>query len=118
MFLTVVGGLLAGGMGLFGVGMGLSEEKRSSGPAAVLVTAIMTVVFAIVWLGGGGAEERWTVRIGAAMTVLSALLSVPAWISAAVLQRHPPPADLHPATEEILEEIRRQREQRRREYGV
>lgn len=107
---------LVGGLAFTAAGLGLQVGKRTSGRLAVASCSVLTLVYA-----------GSSVFLLAVHGSLMGLLAVPPALlcggllvlclrSAAVLRRHPPPSDYHVATPEILEEYRRRREERLREY--
>jgi hypothetical protein len=105
-----------GGLALAAVGMGLQGERPSSGRLSVIVTALLAVVFAAIAIVLVVREDRWGVAtIPLILAGGMALLLLFALRSTYLFKRYPPPAHTE-ATDEIMEEIRRKRQERRKYY--
>ncbi|MFQ5494268.1 MAG: hypothetical protein ACE5EX_02710 [Phycisphaerae bacterium] len=99
---------LIGGIGLIGTGIGLRGERPGSGPAAVVVTTIMTAVYC--WASVVLTLKAPSLAAGLTATVLALLstgLLILALRSAWVLRRFPPPQDQNVVTDEWLDQQRR-----------
>ena len=104
---------LVGGMALVAVGTGLQGERPSSGILAMVVTGLMTGVYA-------ASAVLLIVHTGSVMKALApvlpalatSILFLLAGYSASVLRRFPPPPDQSVATPEFLEACRQEREER------
>lgn len=101
---------LIGGFGLVAVGVGLQGERPSSGPVAVVLTALMAIVYwgtcAVLIVKTGS----WSYALTPAVFALaSTVLFAVAVHCAAVLRRFPPPPDQNVVTDEFLEEYRKRR---------
>lgn len=109
---------VVGGLGLFAAGLGLAGEQRGSGRIACTFTGLLAAFYLVssvalfwqrAWLGGGFASLL-------ALSMLPFLAM--AWESAAVLRRHPPPHDQSAVTDEVLERLRSERDERRKKYDI
>lgn len=110
-------GTLLGGAALLAVGVGLQGERPSSGRAAMLVTALLTVCYVIVAVTYVVALGHYLAAfVVIALGLLSAVLFMLAGHSASILREFPPPADLNAATPELLEEFRQKRLERLKHY--
>lgn len=116
--LAVLGGVV-GGAGLSAAGFGLQAEVPRSGRAALIVTAVLTLVFGLLGLllmFRAGAWISGILAIG--MALFMALLFSLAVRSNVILRRYPPPPDQNKLTEEVLADIRRQRDERRKQFDL
>lgn len=106
-----------GGVALVAMGVGLTGERRYSGAAASAVALIMTVMYAalsgVLLLAVG---SMVTSIVAAVFAIVCGVLFLLAAHSASVLRRFPPPADQAKATEAFLEEQRRQRAERLKNF--
>ena len=97
-----------GGIGLVAVGVGLQGERRSSGRAAMAVTAAMAASY---WVSGGLLIVKtgsWLHALTAtAFATLATLLLVSAAHCAAVLRRFPPPSDQNVVSDEFVDALGR-----------
>lgn len=116
--LGLFGGLV-GGLGLLAAGVGMQGEKKGSASFGAAAGIVLTMLYfglaaALVYSAG-----RWL--LGAAALLLglcagaAALLCL---ISHRTLKQFPPTEDYNLLTAEILEELRRRREERRKEYDL
>ncbi len=108
---------LLGGIAFIASGVGLTGEKRRSGTLATFVSLGMACVYwtlcgVLALAVGLLAAAAVAAVFGAVCTVLFLL----AGHSASVLKSFPPPPDQNAATDEILEEHRRQRAERLKDY--
>lgn len=108
---------LVGGLAFIAVGVGLTGEKRRSGTLATFISLVMACVYwalsGVLALAVGSVATATVAAIfGAVCTVLFLL----AGHSASVLKSFPPPPDQDAATDEILEEHRRKRAERLKDY--
>lgn len=98
------------GMAFLAVGMGMTAEKRYSGRAAMIASA----VFAIVWLGEIVALAVMAKSIiGTVLAVILAGLGAGLFLLAGAAARdlslHPPPPDLHKAPPDYVDPLARKR---------
>jgi lysylphosphatidylglycerol synthetase-like protein (DUF2156 family) len=106
-----------GGLAMVAVGVGLQGERKNSGRVAMVTCAVMGLCFsgvAIAFLVRLGRIGPAIVAAGLAALSLGGFML--AGHCAAVLRMHPPPADLHVATPEILEEFRQKRLERLKKF--
>ncbi len=116
--LAVLGGVV-GGAGLSAAGFGLQAELPRSGWAALIVTAALTLAYGLLGLllmFRAGAWISGILAIGVALFM--ALLFSLAVRSTRILRRFPPPPDQNRLTEEVLADIRRQRDERRKQFDL
>jgi len=107
-----------GGLALASVGVGLHGERPSSGKLAVGVTAILFVLYALVAGVLVVEEGHWGAAIiPTVLSVVMLCLFLLALRCAHLFRRFPPPPHTE-ATEEILDEIRKQRAERRKYYDA
>ncbi len=107
-----------GGLGLAAIGVGLQGERASSGKLSVIATAILTIMFAIVACLLGIEESRWGAAIvPMVLAVGMFVLFLLSLRSSHILRRFPPPPHTE-ATEEVLGEIQKRREERRKYYDA
>lgn len=108
---------LIGGIALMAVGVGLQGERGGSGRAAMIVTALMTVVYFVVaatFVSSLGMVLKAVVVVVPGL--VSAVLFMLAGHSASILKQFPPPSGLNDATPELLEEFRQKRLERLKHY--
>lgn len=106
-----------GGLALVAVGVGLQGERAGSGRVAMVVTALMTLIYlALAVALAAGAESWYAALAPGLLAVVTGVLFLLSGNSAATLRRFPPPPDQSKATAEFLEEHRRRREERLKEY--
>lgn len=104
-----------GGAGLLAAGVGLQHERRSSGPFALLVTGTMSLAYWFVFGRLIASEGGWLLITLAGIVAVMATPLVPfAWRSAAILKRYPAPKH-NIVTDEFLEELQREKDERRRQ---
>lgn len=116
--LAVLSGVV-GGAGLSAAGFGLQAELPRSGWAALTVTAVLTLVYGLLglllmfragaWIGG---------ILATGLALFMALLFSLALRSTLILRRFPPPPDQNRLTEDVLADIRRQRDERRKQFDL
>jgi len=101
---------LNGGLGLIGAGIGLHGEKRGSGAAAVAVTGLLTAVYWTIAIVLAVWGDSWRQCIAPVLFALVASgLSVLALHAAAVMRKHPPPADQNVVTDDMVQSWRNKR---------
>ena len=109
---------IIGGLGLFAAGIGLAGEQRGSGRAAIGFTGLLAAFYivsalAFVW------ETAWFAAGVASLIALGmGILLLLALDSAATLRRNPPPLDQSAVTDEVLERLRRERDERRKKHDI
>lgn len=107
-----------GGLGLYGAGMGLTNERRSAGLIALCVTGLLSLIFLACAAGFAFlADAPFTAFVCGLLGLIAAALCLMAAHCAALLKRHPPPQH-HEVTEAFLEQYRRERDQRRKKYDI
>ncbi len=110
---------LVGGIGLAAVGVGLQGEKPSSGYWAMGVTGIMAGLFGALSATLFLREGFWGIGLVAASLLVGSIgLFMLACYSSGILKKHPPPPDLNDFTDELLDEYRAKRDERRKKYDV
>jgi hypothetical protein len=108
-----------GGMALLAAGVGLTGEKRLSGRLAMVIAGLMTLLYVGSAIAFAVLDGRWGAMILAGVLgVVCGGLFLAAAHCAAILKRHPPPADQNVVTDEFLERYRREREERRRKFNA
>ncbi len=108
-----------GGIALATVGLGLTGQTRRSGILAVIVSLVVTCVYAViagVLVLVAGLALPAVVSI--AFALVCAVLFVLAAHSASLLKRYPPPPDQNKATKAFLDEHDRQRAERLRRESL
>ncbi len=110
---------LVGGIGLAAVGVGLQGEKPSSGYWAMGITGLMAGLFAVLSATLFLREGYWGIGlVAASLFVGSVGLFLLASYSAGILKKHPPPPDLNDFTDDLLEEYRVKRDERRKKFDM
>jgi len=108
---------LIGGIAFITVGVGLTGEKRRSGTLAMFLSLVMACIY---WALSGvlalAVGLITAATVAAVFGAVCTLLFLLAGHSASVLKSFPPPPDQDAATDEILEEYRRQRAERLKDY--
>jgi len=110
---------LIGGLGFMAIGVGMQGEKKGSALAGAVVGFGMGLIHLILGILLIVSAQR--VLLGAAGLLLAigcGAVAVLAVISQTTMRLHPPPTDYNVLTEEIMEEVRRQRDARRKEYDL
>jgi len=105
---------VAGGLGLVALGIGLQGERRGAGASAMMVAGalaaigwIVVAAYVIVGPAWGGA------LVTAVWSAINTVLFLLAGHSAAILKRHPPPADQNVVDDAWLEQYERERRESR-----
>ena len=96
------------GLGMIATGLGMQGERPSSGRWAMVVVAIL----AIVWLAGAIglwwiSAPIWKILVSAAFAGAGSMLFMLAGNSARILKLHPPPEDAGVVSDEFLQEYSR-----------
>ena len=110
---------LVGGLGLLAAGVGMQGEKKGSALTGLVMSSLMALVYVALAVLLIASAHRFVLG-GAALLcgILSGGAAVLATISHATLKRSPPPGDYNLLTAEIVEEIRRKRDERRKEFDL
>lgn len=110
---------LVGGLGLLASGVGMQGEKKGSALTGLVISSLMALVYVVLAVLLIISAHRFLLG-GAALLcgILSGGAAVLATISHTTLKRSPPPGDYNLLTEEIVEEIRRKRDERRKEFDL
>ncbi len=107
-----------GGLALAAIGVGLQGERASSGKFSVIATPIFSGIYAVVAGLLGFGEGRWGAAIiPIVLAIVMFILFLMSLRSLHLLRRFPPPPHTE-ATEEVLDEIRKRREERRKYYDA
>ena len=108
-----------GGLGLMAAGLGMQGEKKGSAMTGMMVSGAMSLAYLVLAFLLLANAQRYV--FGAAVVILSLLCggaAILAAISHSTLKRFPPPGDYNLLTEEIIDEVRRKRDERRKEYDL
>lgn len=108
-----------GGLGLMAAGLGMQGEKKSSAMTGMVVGGSMALVYLVLAILLMASAQRYA--LGAAALILVVLCggaAILAAISHSTLCGFPPPDDYNLLTDEIMEDIRRRRDERRKEYDL
>lgn len=101
---------LIGGIGLVGVGIGLTGERPGSGRAGLLLTAVMGIIYSAATVLLALYGDSWLQCLpAAAFTAGTLVLFLLAAHSASVLSRFPPPPNQNVVTDEQLQADRERR---------
>lgn len=110
---------LVGGLGLLAAGVGMQGEKKGSALTGLIISTLMALVYVVLAVLLIVSAHRFLLGAAALLCgILTGGAAILAAISHTTLQRFPPPGDYNLLTEEIVEEIRRKRDERRKEFDL
>lgn len=101
---------MIGGAGLVALSVGLQGEKPGSGKAAVVLSTLLTAIYAALLILSFLNESSWSSRITmGAFALITATLVPLAIRSASILREFPPPDDLHVVTDDYIDPLSKNR---------
>ena len=110
---------VVGGIGLIAAGVGLQGERKRSGRIAIAICSVVTAVYVVLGTLLIARTDAWGYSLlCVAGTALTGIMLLLAAHSSTVLSAHPPPADDSRLTQEVLEEYRRARDERRKQFDL
>lgn len=114
LFVTLIGGL-----GLMAVGVGMQGEKKGSALAGVVVGSAMSLAYLALAVLFVVLTRRFVLGgTGLLLAIFCGAATVLAVISHTTMRLHPPPTDYNLLTAEVMDEVRRQRDARRKEFDL
>ena len=108
---------LIGGIALVATGIGLHGELPASGRLAMIVTAMMAILYWTLAILLIASAKTWLYgAVPAVFALVTTVLFLLAGHSTTILRQFPPPADQNVATEEFLQQVREERAKRLKEF--